>query len=219
MVIDFQNVDIYKDDQLILKNINLQVEKGDFVFLTGKVGTGKSTLISCIHGETSASTGSAIVLGKDLKKIKRDALQELRRNMGIVFQRFHLLSDRTIYANLEFVLKATGWKKEYIKPRIEDILNKVGLYDKIDKYPYELSGGEQQRIALARAILNSPDIILADEPTGNLDIENSLKIIDILKAIRNSGTTVIMSTHNLNLIQEVENARVIKFENNTITES
>ncbi|MEG1581159.1 MAG: ATP-binding cassette domain-containing protein [Bacteroidaceae bacterium] len=203
MLVEYKNVDLYQKEQLVLKDVNFCVDESEFIYLTGKVGTGKSSLLKTMYGELPIKSGEAIVLDYNMATLKRKHIPDLRKQLGIIFQDFQLLSDRTIYANLEFVLKATGWKKkEEINHRINEVLEIVELTDKIDKYPHELSGGEQQRISIARAILNNPKIILADEPTGNLDRETSKKIITILRAISRKGTAVIMSTHNLDLLQQ-----------------
>lgn len=213
MLINYTNVEIKHNEVAILEGVNLQVREGDYVFITGKVGSGKSSLLSTIYGEQKPVAGEAIVLGTDMLKIKNKLLPSLRRQMGMVFQSFHLLTDRTVGKNMEFVLKATGWKnKEQIHARIDEVLNSVGMIDKIDKFPYELSGGEQQRVAIARALLNKPKLILADEPTGNLDIESSISIVKLLNEIRNEGTAVIMSTHNLQLIEMVDNTTIYNCE-------
>lgn len=206
-IVNYQNVDICIENIEILKGINLTIKPKDFVFLTGKVGSGKTTLLRTLYGMRPLQNGEAFVLDYDMKKLKRKKAPELRKRLGIIFQDFQLLPDLTVYANLEFVLKATGWKKADIGKRIEEVLNQVQLTDKADKFPHELSGGEQQRTAIARAILNSPELIIADEPTGNLDIETSKDILNILYKLSQNGSAVIMSTHNLNLLSLIE-ARV-----------
>lgn len=203
LVIDYKNVTVKQTDTPILKGINFMVEEGSFVYLTGIVGSGKSTLIKTMYGEVPIFEGEATMLGTYVmsKKLKDRKRQELRRQLGIVFQDFQLLGDRDIESNLDFVLRATGWKKKQeIRERITEVLQLVGLEDKRDKLPSQLSGGEQQRICIARAILNKPKLILADEPTGNLDIETSRKILELLHKISEQGSTVVMSTHNLSLI-------------------
>ena len=217
MIVDYQKVSVGYDGINILNGINFQAEKGDFIFLTGKVGSGKTSFLRTLYGMLSVTGDQTYVLDYDMQSIKRKKLPELRRRLGIIFQDFQLLPDRTVYANLEFVLKATGWKKSDIPAHITEVLTQVGLNEKEEKYPHELSGGEQQRVAIARAILNTPELIIADEPTGNLDIETSKAILEILFRLSQSGTTVIMSTHNLNLIPLV-NARVFNFEDKTMTE-
>ena len=211
MLLHYNNVEIRHDDALILSNVNLTVNEGDYVFITGKVGSGKSTLLSTIYGELCPTGGEATVLGFDMLKIKPRQLPELRKQLGMVFQDFQLLTERSVQKNMEFVLKATGWKdKDEIQERIKEVLSKVETLDKADKFPYELSGGEQQRVAIARALLNKPKIILADEPTGNLDLESSTSIVRLLDEIRSEGTAVIMSSHNLQLLDQVDNATVFK---------
>jgi cell division transport system ATP-binding protein len=217
MIVDYQKASVGYDGINILNDINFQAEKGDFIFLTGKVGSGKTSFLRTLYGMLPVTGDRTYVLDYDMQSIKRKKLPELRRRLGIIFQDFQLLPDRTVYANLEFVLKATGWKKSDIPAHITEVLTQVGLNGKEEKYPHELSGGEQQRVAIARAILNTPELIIADEPTGNLDIETSKAILEILFRLTQSGTTVIMSTHNLNLIHLV-NARVFNFEDKTMTE-
>lgn len=220
MIINYQNVCISQDNNEILKNISFQVEKGDFVFLTGLVGTGKTTFLRSLYAATEIKGDKADVLGIDLLKIKSKATPALRRQLGIVFQDFKLLSDRTVYANLEFVLKATGWKKKTdIVNRIQEVLNIVQLSGKEQCYPHELSGGEQQRTAIARAILNRPPLIIADEPTGNLDPDSSVQIVKILEGISDEGTCVIMSTHNPRLIPLVDKAQHYTFQDGHISRS
>ena len=182
----------------MLKDVNLEIKSGEFIFLLGKVGSGKSTFLKSLYAEIPVIDGDAYVLDYDLLKIKRKEVPNLRRKIGIVFQDFQLLIDRSINANLEFVLKATGWKdKNAIAEQIHHVLKQVGMQTKGYKMPHQLSGGEQQRIVIARALLNSPEIILADEPTGNLDEKTGKDIMDLLYSIRKSGTTVLVATHNL----------------------
>ena len=181
----------------VLEDVNLELNKGEFVYLIGKVGSGKTSLLKTIYGELDIQSGEAEVLGYNMTNIKRKHIPELRRRLGIVFQDFQLLTDRTVHANLSFVLRATGWtNKATIKARIEEVLDQVGMTGKGYKMPNELSGGEQQRIVIARAILNRPDIILADEPTGNLDTETGRKIVELLKSICATGSAIMMTTHN-----------------------
>lgn len=201
MLINYENVDIFQEDFQVMKKINFHLDKSEFVYFVGKVGSGKTSVLKTIYAELDIRSGKAEVLGFDMLKLKRKHVPLLRRQLGIVFQDFQLLTDRTVKANLEFVLRSTGWKKrDDIDKRIAEVLKTVDLPDKVDAMPHELSGGEKQRIAIARAILNRPKIILADEPTGNLDIESGRKITSILQEICNSGTAVIMSTHNLQLL-------------------
>lgn len=209
MLLKYNNVEIKHDDVVTLSGVDLTIDSSDFVFITGKVGSGKSTLLSTIYGELRPSGGEAVVLDFDMNKIKPKHISSLRKQLGIVFQSFELLTDRNVTRNLEFVLKATGWKnKADIKARIDEVLSKVELLDKADKYPFELSGGEQQRVVIARALLNNPKIIIADEPTGNLDMESSMSIMNLLDEIRREGTAIIMSTHNMQIIDMVADARV-----------
>ena len=183
--------------------MNLELHKGEFVYLVGKVGSGKTSLLKTFYGELDIASGEAEVLGYDMLHIKRKHIPQLRRKLGIVFQDFQLLTDRTVYDNLEFVLRATGWKsKGEIKDKIEEVLKLVGMSNKGYKLPNELSGGEQQRIVIARAVLNSPEIILADEPTGNLDSETGHAIAELLHGISEAGALVVMTTHNLQLLRE-----------------
>ena len=208
MIVDYQHVDIFQNENLILKDVNFSIKEKEFVFLTGMVGTGKSTFLKSLYASADVKGEKTHVLDTDLSRIKPSHTPALRKRLGIVFQDFQLLPDRTVSKNLEFVLKATGWKKkDDIANRIKKVLQIVELTDKADNFPHELSGGEQQRIAIARAILNNPEIIIADEPTGNLDIITSKHIIDILKSIFDAGTTIIMSTHNLSLMEWVEEAK------------
>ena len=217
MLINYKNVEINQQDLCVLNNINMQLDKGEFVYLIGKVGSGKTSLLKTIYGELDIVSGDAEVLGYNMRTIKRKHIPELRRKLGIVFQDFQLLTDRTVYDNLEFVLRATGWKnKKEIEMRIGEVLEQVGMSNKGYKMPNELSGGEQQRIVIARAILNSPEIILADEPTGNLDVETGRQIVKLLKNICENGSSVMMTTHNLQLLQEFP-GKVYKCENHGIT--
>lgn len=206
MLIDYQKVNIYQGDELILKDVDFNVDEGQFVYIIGKVGSGKSSLLKTIYCELdlySDEVEKAEVLGRDLSAVKRKAIPALRREMGIIFQDFQLLHDRNVYRNLQFVLKSTGWKqKTEIDKRIDEVLAKVGLEDKKDKRPHELSGGEQQRVAIARALLNKPKVIIADEPTGNLDPETANVIVRLLHDITAQGTSVIMSTHNLPMLDK-----------------
>ena len=205
MLIEYNNVNIHQTDgEPILTNVNFTVTEGEFIYLIGRVGTGKSSLLKTMYFELDVfEAEKAIVLNHDIISLKRKHIPALRRQMGIIFQDFQLLADRTIRRNLAFVLKATGWKKkDEIEARIIEVLAEVGMEDKIDKMPHELSGGEQQRIAIARAILNKPKSIIADEPTGNLDPETAEDIIRLLREISQTGTSVVMSTHNLPLLDK-----------------
>lgn len=217
-LIRYKNVNINQQELGVLEDVNLELNKGEFVYLIGKVGSGKTSLLKTIYGELDIQSGEAEVLGYNMANIKRKHIPELRRRLGIVFQDFQLLTDRTVHANLSFVLRATGWtNKATIKARIEEVLDQVGMTGKGYKMPNELSGGEQQRIVIARAILNRPDIILADEPTGNLDVETGRKIVELLKSICATGSAIMMTTHNLNLLSEYPGV-VYRFENHQIKE-
>ena len=202
-LIRYTDVEIHQQELCVLNGVNLELHKGEFVYLVGKVGSGKTSLLKTFYGELDIASGKAEVLGCDMLHIKRKHIPQLRRKLGIVFQDFQLLTDRTVYDNLEFVLRATGWKsKGEIKDKIEEVLNLVGMSNKGYKLPNELSGGEQQRIVIARAVLNSPEIILADEPTGNLDSETGHVIAELLHGISEAGALVVMTTHNLQLLRE-----------------
>lgn len=203
VLIRYTDVEIHQQELCVLNGVNLELHKGEFVYLVGKVGSGKTSLLKTFYGELDIASGKAEVLGYDMLHIKRKHIPQLRRKLGIVFQDFQLLTDRTVYDNLEFVLRATGWKSEgEIKDKIEEVLNLVGMSNKGYKLPNELSGGEQQRIVIARAVLNSPEIILADEPTGNLDSETGHVIAELLHGISEAGALVVMTTHNLQLLRE-----------------
>lgn len=202
-LIRYKGVEIDQQALCVLHDVDFELHKGEFVYIIGKVGSGKSTLLKTIYGELDIAKGEATVLGYNMKKLKQKNISELRRKLGIVFQDFQLLIDRTVHDNLEFVLRATGWRqRQAIENRIAEVLERVGMENKGYKMPNELSGGEQQRIVIARAILNSPDIILADEPTGNLDVETGRNIVELLKEICNQGSAIIMTTHNLHLLSE-----------------
>lgn len=202
-LIRYTDVEIHQQELCVLNDVNLELHKGEFVYLVGKVGSGKTSLLKTFYGELDIASGEAEVLGYDMLHIKRKHIPQLRRKLGIVFQDFQLLTDRTVYDNLEFALRATGWKsKGEIKDKIEEVLNLVGMSNKGYKLPNELSGGEQQRIVIARAVLNSPEIILADEPTGNLDSETGHAIAELLHGISEAGALVVMTTHNLQLLRE-----------------
>jgi len=217
-IIEIKDANIFQNESLVLSGVNLSVEKGEFIYLIGKVGSGKSSLVKTINAELPLKEGTGMVAGFDLVKIKRKQIPLLRRKLGIVFQDFQLLSDRSVYDNLLFVLKATGWKnKAEIKQRISDVLEKVGLQYKDYKLPHQLSGGEQQRVVIARALLNDPEIILADEPTGNLDPETSDDIMKLLLEISKSGRAVIMATHNYGILKKFP-ARTIKCEKGQLNE-
>lgn len=206
MLIEYNHVNIYQQDTVILKDVNFGIDKGEFAYIIGKVGSGKSSLLKSLYCELdlySEDCEKAEILGRNLLTLRRKDVPELRRHLGIIFQDFQLLHDRSVYQNLLFVLKATGWKdKAKVEARIDEVLETVGLSDKKNSMPHELSGGEQQRIVVARAMLNHPDIIIADEPTGNLDPETAEYIVRLLKDITLTGTAVIMSTHNIPMLNK-----------------
>ncbi len=217
-IINFENASIFQEDHLVLSGVDFKVEKSEFVYLIGKVGSGKSSLIKTINAELPLKEGTGNVAGFELEKIKSKQVPFLRRKLGIVFQDFQLLTDRSVFENLHFVLKATGWKnKPEIDLRIKDVLDKVELGFKGYKLPHQLSGGEQQRVVIARALLNDPEIILADEPTGNLDPETSEGIMKILHEISASGRAVVMATHNYPLLKKF-NARTLKCDKGKLEE-
>lgn len=200
-IISLHSVDIFQQDQLILSNIHLSIRPGEFVYLIGKVGSGKSSLIKALNAELEVFSGEVKVAGYNLRALKRSEVPYLRRKLGVVFQDFRLLTDRNVHQNLAFVLKATGWKHDKaIENRIQEVIERVGMKSKLNSMPHELSGGEQQRIVLARAILNDPDIILADEPTGNLDPETSDELMGILREINGQGKTILMATHDYHIL-------------------
>ena len=217
-LIRYQNVSIRQQGLEILEDVNFELNKGEFVYLIGKVGSGKTSFLKTVYGELDIHSGEAEVMGYNLRTIKQKHIPELRRRLGIVFQDFQLLTDRTVHANLEFVLRATGWKdKVDIHTRIEEVLEQVGMQGKGYKMPNELSGGEQQRIVIARAILNKPELILADEPTGNLDVETGQRIVELLKEICSQGSAILMITHNLNMLTEYP-GKVYRFTDHHIEE-
>lgn len=203
-LIDYSKVNIYhQDGDTVLENIDFKVNEGEFIYIIGKVGSGKSSLLRSIYAELNIEEAEKVlVLERDMMKLKRKEIPALRRELGIIFQNFLLLTDRTVSQNLEFVLKATGWKKADIEQRIDEVLESVGMMDAKYKMPYQLSGGEQQRIAIARSILNNPKVILADEPTGNLDPETADNIVALLKEITTKGTAVVMTTHNIPMLDK-----------------
>jgi cell division transport system ATP-binding protein len=218
LLIKYVDVDIYQQELLVLKDVQLEIHSGEFVYLLGKVGSGKTTLLKSIYHEIPILSGVAGVLGYDIREIKMNEIPFLRRKIGIVFQDFQLLTDRSVYQNLDFVLRATGWMNELaIDEQINSVLIQVGMKEKGYKMPHQLSGGEQQRIVIARALLNSPEMILADEPTGNLDPETGFELVELLYNIRLSGTTVIMATHNLNWLDKFS-GRVFRCENENLIE-
>jgi cell division transport system ATP-binding protein len=218
VIIDLTNCTIWQQDHLVLSDVNLSVRKGEFIYLVGRVGSGKSSLIKTLNAQIPLKEGMGLVAGYNLSKIKRREIPFLRRKIGIVFQDFQLLIDRSVNENLEFVLKATGWKnKPVINARIGEVLEKVGLGLKGYKMPHQLSGGEQQRVVIGRALLNDPDIILADEPTGNLDPETSEGIIRLLMDISKTGRAVVVATHNYTLLKKFS-AKTIKCDDGKLTE-
>ena len=217
-IVKYSNVEILRKEHLVLKNVSFELHEGEFLYLIGKVGSGKSSLLKSMYSEIPLESGEAQVFDYNLAKIKKKHIPMLRREIGIVFQDFQLLTDRNVYDNLRFVLEATGWKKtQEIDARIEEVLKQVGMLNKNYKMPHELSGGEQQRIVIARALLNSPRLILADEPTGNLDPVTADGIMRLFREITSKGCAVIMSTHNTALIEQYP-ARTLLFSKGKITE-
>lgn len=217
-IIELIDCNIWQQDHLVLTGVNLNINKGEFVYLVGKVGSGKTSLIKTLNAQLPLKEGTATVAGYNLSEIKTREIPYLRRKIGIVFQDFQLLIDRSVNDNLEFVLRATGWKdNNEIDKRINEVLEKVGLSMKGYKMPHQLSGGEQQRVVIGRALLNEPEIVLADEPTGNLDPETSEGIIRLLKDISNTGRAVVIATHNYTIVKKF-NARTIKCENGKMVE-
>jgi len=203
LIIAYKEVDICQEEVMVLRSVNLKVAHGDFVYLLGKVGSGKSSLFKSLYAEISVKSGEAEIFEYNLLKIKRKQIPMLRRKIGIIFQDFQLLPDRSVYNNLSFVLKATGWKnKEEIDNQVMQVLQQVSMEHKAKRLPHQLSGGEQQRVAIARALLNSPELILADEPTGNLDSEDGHKLLSLLYEIHKAGTAVMIATHNLRWVEE-----------------
>ncbi len=208
-ILSLQNTTIFQEDNLVLSDVNLTIAKGDFIYLIGKTGSGKSSLLKTLYGDLSLKKGEGHIVGFDLARLKSKEIPFLRRKIGIVFQDFKLLNDRTVFENLRFVLRATGWKDaKKIKAKISEVLEKVGMQTKDYKMPFQLSGGEQQRVAIARALLNDPELILADEPTGNLDPKTSVEVMNLLSEINKSGKSILMATHDYALI--------LKFQHKTI---
>jgi cell division transport system ATP-binding protein len=218
-IVSLHQANIYQGDSMVLNNVNLEVGEGEFLYMVGRTGSGKSSLLKTMYGDLYLRDGEGVVAGFNLKDLTWKKIPLLRRNLGIVFQDFRLLTDRNVYDNLEFVLKATGWKdKAKMKETIENVLNKVGLKNKGIKMPYEMSGGEQQRVDIARALLNNPKLILADEPTGNLDPDTTDEIMNLLFNIcREYQTAFIMATHDYTIIRKYP-ARVVRIENNEVRE-
>ena len=217
-VLQLKNASIYQGDSMVLSDINFEMKKGDFVYLIGKTGSGKSSFMKTLYGDLPLSEGEGNVVDYDLQTLKEKDIPFLRRKLGIVFQDFKLLPDRTINSNLEFVLKATGWKdKTTIKTQIATVLDKVDMTTKGFKFPHELSGGEQQRIAIARALLNNPELILADEPTGNLDPQTSIEDMEVLRDINKNGNTILMATHDYALLLKYPN-KTLKCDENKVFE-
>ena len=218
IVLQLKNASIYQGDNMVLSDVDFEMKKGDFVYLIGKTGSGKSSFMKTLYGDLQLSKGEGFVGDYNLRTMKEKDIPFLRRQLGIVFQDFKLLPDRTINSNLEFVLKATGWRdKTKIKTQIESVLDKVAMQTKGFKFPHELSGGEQQRIAIARALLNNPELILADEPTGNLDPQTSIEVMEVLRDINKNGNTILMATHDYALLLKYPN-KTLKCDENKVFE-
>ncbi|NJX14684.1 cell division ATP-binding protein FtsE [Tamlana crocina] len=217
-ILQLKDASIYQGDSLVLSNVNVEVYKGDFVYLIGKTGTGKSSFMKTLYGDLPLTEGEGHIVDFKLNGLKEKDIPFLRRKLGVVFQDFKLLTDRTINNNLLFVLKATGWKdKEKMNTRIEEVLTKVGMKTKGFKFPHELSGGEQQRVAIARALLNDPELILADEPTGNLDPQTSVEVMEVLQEINKNGNTILMATHDYALLLKYP-SKTLKCDDNQVYE-
>ena len=217
-ILQLKDAFISQGDNLVLSNVNVEINKGEFVYLIGKTGSGKSSFMKILYGDLVLTEGEGHIVGHNLKNLKEKDIPFLRRKLGIVFQDFKLLIDRTINDNLLFVLKATGWKdKSAMNARVEEVLNKVGMKTKGFKYPHELSGGEQQRIAIARALLNNPELILADEPTGNLDPQTSIEVMEVLQEINKNGNTILMATHDYALLLKYP-SKTLKCDDNQVFE-
>ncbi|MDB0020626.1 ATP-binding cassette domain-containing protein [bacterium] len=218
LFLDFKNVEIKQRNKIILNSVNLKIMQGEFVYFVGKTGSGKSSLLKAIYGDIGVRSGDILLKNQTLIKLKREKILEIRRGIGIIFQDFQLLMDRSVSDNLRFVMRATGWKgKKIINNEVEKLLTKVDMIDKADSFPHLISGGEQQRVAVARALINDPELIIADEPTGNLDPETSEKIMHLLKSVADKEKTVIMATHDFDIINKYP-ARVVKFNDQTILE-
>lgn len=217
-IVSLENVTIYQEKNMVLKNVNLTVNRGDFIYMIGKTGSGKSSLMKTLYADLPLTEGTGRVVDFDLKGLKEKNIPYLRRKIGIIFQDFKLLPDRSVHDNLSFVLKATGWRvKEDMQIKIDEVLDKVGMKSKAFKMPHQLSGGEQQRVAIARALLNDPDLILADEPTGNLDPHTSVEVMEVLKKINQNGKTILMATHDYAVIMKFPN-KTIKVEDESLFE-
>ena len=217
-ILQLKNASIYQGDNMVLSDVNIEMNKGDFVYLIGKTGSGKSSFMKTLYGDLELTEGEGHIVDYDLRTLEENDIPFLRRKLGIVFQDFKLLPDRTINSNLEFVLKATGWKdKVKISERIEAVLDKVAMKTKGFKFPHELSGGEQQRIAIARALLNEPELILADEPTGNLDPQTSIEVMEVLRDINKNGNTILMATHDYALLLKYP-SKTLKCDENKVFE-
>jgi cell division transport system ATP-binding protein len=217
-ILQLKDVSIYQGDSLVLSKVNVEINKGDFVYLIGKTGTGKSSFMKTLYGDLPLTEGEGHIVDFNLKTLKENDIPFLRRKLGVVFQDFKLLSDSTINENLLFVLRATGWKdKTEMNNRVEEVLNKVDMKTKGFKYPHELSGGEQQRVAIARALLNNPELILADEPTGNLDPQTSIEVMEVLQEINKNGNTILMATHDYALLLKYP-SKTLKCDDNQVFE-
>ncbi|MFV0541238.1 MAG: cell division ATP-binding protein FtsE [Aestuariibaculum sp.] len=217
-ILQLKDASIYQGSNLVLSDVNVEINKGEFVYLIGKTGTGKSSFMKTLYGDLPLTKGEGHIVDYDLKHLKEKDIPFLRRKLGVVFQDFKLLTDRTINDNLIFVLKATGWKdKAKINTRIEEVLSKVGMKTKGFKFPHELSGGEQQRVAIARALLNDPELILADEPTGNLDPQTSIEVMEVLQDISKNGNTILMATHDYALLLKYP-SKTLKCDDNQVYE-
>ncbi len=217
-VLYLNDASIFQGDNLVLSDVSVSIEKGEFVYLIGKTGTGKSSFMKTLYGDLPLQKGQGHIVGYDLATLKEKDIPFLRRKLGVVFQDFKLLNDRTVHSNLDFVLTATGWKDKVAKEtRINEVLAKVDMKTKAFKYPYQLSGGEQQRIAIARALLNDPELILADEPTGNLDPQTSVEVMEVLREINKNGNTILMATHDYALLLKYP-SKTLKCEDNQIFE-
>ena len=217
-ILKLENASIYQGNSLILSDVSVNINKGDFVYLIGKTGSGKSSFMKTLYGDLQLMEGEGFIVDYDLKTLKEKDIPFLRRKLGIIFQDFKLLPDRTVNDNLDFVLKATGWKdKNKMAAKIEEVLSKVGMKTSGFKYPHELSGGEQQRVAIARALLNDPELILADEPTGNLDPQTSMEIMEVLQEINKNGNTILMATHDYAMILKYP-GKTLKCDENKVFE-